>query len=140
MFVPYNLPAYYRVRRARTTPPALEMDKSMMGMMYGWMFKFYMLDRFMSFMAIDGWNTDAYADVRAGRNVEARWLPTDAMLEISHAIRRDGALTCDNCHGPGRRAGLGSPGLHTGRDRRLGGGPLSPLRDDAPPGPRRWRG
>ena len=38
--------------------------------------------------------------MRAGKKVEPRWLPTDAMLEISHAIRREGALTCDDCHGP----------------------------------------
>lgn len=100
MFVPYNLPAYYR----DGDPDAaarLEMDKSMMGMMYGWMFKIYMLDRFMSYMAIDGWNTGSYEDVRAGRKVEPRWLPTDAMLEISHGIRLEGALDCNDCHGPG---------------------------------------
>ena len=74
------------------------MDKSMMGMMYGWLFKFYMLDKFMSFMAIDGWNPHSYVDVRAGKQVEPRWLPTDAMMEISHAIRRRGALTCEQCH------------------------------------------
>ena len=99
MFVPYNLPAYYK----DGDPDAAarrEMEKSMMGMMYGWMFKIYMLDRFMDFMAIDGWNTAAYADVAAGRNVEPRWLPTDAMMELSHGIRREGALTCDRCHGP----------------------------------------
>jgi hypothetical protein len=77
------------------------MDKSMMGMMYGWMFKFYLLDKFMSFMEVDGWNTHSYVDVRAGKQVEPRWLPTDAMLEISHAIRREGALTCNECHGVG---------------------------------------
>jgi hypothetical protein len=64
------------------------------------MFKFYMLDKFMSFMSIDGWDTGSYSDVRAGNNVDARWLPNDAMLEISHAIRLEGALTCKNCHGP----------------------------------------
>ena len=99
MFVPYNLPDYYRNGNP-TQAARLEMDKSMMGMMYGWMFKFYMLDRFMSYMAIDGWNTGSREDVRAGRNMEPRWLPTDAMLEISHAIRLEGALSCDDCHGP----------------------------------------
>jgi len=99
MFVPYNLPAYYRTGDPDAAA-RLEMDKSMMGMMYGWMFKIYMLDRFMEFMAVDGWNTAAYADVKAGRNVDPRWLPTDAMMELSHGIRREGALTCDRCHGP----------------------------------------
>ncbi len=99
MFVPYNLPEYYRFGNPDAAA-RLEMEKSMMAMMYGWMFKFYMLDRFMSYMAIDGWDTDAYSDVHAGRNVEPRWIPTDASLEISHGIRREG-LTCNDCHGPG---------------------------------------
>jgi len=98
MFVPYNLPAYYRDGDPDAAARA-EMDKSMMGMMYGWMFKLYMLDRFMGYMAIDGWNTGSYDDVRAGRRVEPRWIPTDAMLEISHGVRREGALTCGRCHG-----------------------------------------
>lgn len=99
MFVPYNLPEYYQFGKA-TQAARVEMDKSMMGMMYGLMFKYYMLDKFMSFMAIDGWDTSAYSDVMAGRNMEPRWLPNDAMLEISHGIRLEGALTCHNCHGP----------------------------------------
>jgi len=99
MFVPYNLPSYYRFGKPDEAA-RLEMDKSMMGMMYGWMFKIYMLDRFMSYMGIDGWNTASFVDVRAGKMVEARWLPTDAMLEISHGIRLEGALDCADCHGP----------------------------------------
>jgi len=99
MFVPYNLPAYYRDGDPLAAARA-EMDKPMMKMMYGWMFKFYLLDRFMSYMAIDGWDTGSYEDVRAGRQVEARWLPNDAMLEISHGIRLEGALDCGDCHGP----------------------------------------
>ncbi len=97
MFVPYNLPAYYR----DGDPDAaarLEVAKPMMGMMYGWLFKFYMMDRFMSYMDIDGWDTGAYADVQAGRRVAARWLPQDAMLELSHGIRLEGALNCADCH------------------------------------------
>ena len=99
MFVPYNLPTYYRTGNPDQAARQ-EMDKSMMKMMYGWMFKIYLLDKFMSFMDIDNWDTAAYEDVRAGRQVEPRWIPTDAMLEISHGIRLDGALTCDRCHGP----------------------------------------
>jgi hypothetical protein len=99
MFVPYNLPVYYR-----TGDPDLaaktEMEKSMMKKMYGFMFDKYMMDKFMTFMSIDGWDTGAYDDVLNGRHVEPRWMPNDAMLEISHAIRRAGALTCNNCHNP----------------------------------------
>jgi hypothetical protein len=99
MFVPYNLPEYYRYGNPEAAA-RLEMEKSMMGMMYGLMFKYYMLDRFMSYMAIDGWDTGTFTDVHAGRNVQARWIPNDASLEISHGIRLEGALTCHNCHGP----------------------------------------
>jgi len=99
MLVPYNLPAYYRF--GSPDPAArVEMDRRLMRLLYARMFNFYMLDRFMSYMAVDSWNTHSYVDVRAGKKVEPRWLPTDAMMEINHAIRLDGALTCDNCHGP----------------------------------------
>ena len=97
MFVPYNLPTYYATGDPDRAA-SIEMDKSMMVMMYGFMFKYYMLDKFMSFMSVDEWNTGSYEDVREIRNVEPRWIPQDASLEISHAIRREGALTCSNCH------------------------------------------
>lgn len=99
MFVPYNLPDYYK--NGNPDKAAMkEMEKSMMKMMYGWMFKFYMMDKFMSFMDVDDWNTKAYSDVSKGNNVDPRWIPQDAMMEISHAIRRKGALMCTNCHNP----------------------------------------
>jgi len=69
-------------------------------MMYGKMFKFYLMDEFMSFMGAEGWNAGSYEDVKAMKNVEARWIPMDASMEISHAIRREGSLTCVDCHSP----------------------------------------
>ena len=73
-------------------------EQSMMKKMYGPMFDIYMMNKFLKYMNTDGWNTKAYKDVLAGENVEARWLPNDAMLEISHSIRKDGALSCRDCH------------------------------------------
>ena len=70
----------------------------MMKMMYGFMFDKYLMDKFLRFMDVDCWDTKAYDDVAAGKKVESRWLPNDAMLEISHSIRREGALTCSPCH------------------------------------------
>ncbi len=52
----------------------------------------------MSFMDADQWNGGAYNDASQLKNVEARWIPQDASMEISHAIRREGALSCNNCH------------------------------------------
>jgi len=93
------LPTYYTTGDPDKAASA-EMEHSMMGRMYGWMFKYYMMDKFMSFMDVDGWNTKAYSDVLANEKVDPRWIPQDAMMEISHAIRRDGALMCANCHNP----------------------------------------
>ncbi|HBC46968.1 MAG TPA: hypothetical protein DCZ43_07980 [candidate division Zixibacteria bacterium] len=99
MFIPYNLPTYYQTGNPDQAAQK-EMGKSMMAMMYGWMFKFYLMDKFMSFMDVNHWNTGAYQDAKNLKHVEPRWIPQDASLEISHAIRKKGALTCDNCHGP----------------------------------------
>jgi hypothetical protein len=99
MYLPYNLPTYYRTGNADLAAQK-ELEKSMMPMMYGWMFKFYLMDKFMDFMNVAGWKTSAYSDAHSLKKVEPRWIPQDASLEISHAIRKKGALTCNNCHGP----------------------------------------
>ena len=99
MYVPYNLPVYYTTGDADKAASA-EMKKSMRKMMYGTMFKYYMMDKFMSFMGADSWHTGSYDDVVSLKHVEPRWIPTDASLEISHSIRREGALSCGDCHSP----------------------------------------
>jgi hypothetical protein len=97
MYVPYNLPTYY-LTGCPDEAAQVEMRHPMMRMMYGWMFDIYMMDKFMGFMDIDGWNNDAYDKVANMSETEARWIPQDASLEISHAVRREGALTCNRCH------------------------------------------
>ncbi len=99
MYIPYNLPTYY-LTGSPDSAAKVEMQKPIMKRLYGWMFKFYMMDKFMGFMDVDEWNTGAYKDASQLVKVEPRWIPQDASLEISHAIRRDGALTCDRCHSP----------------------------------------
>jgi len=99
MYLPYNLPTYYKTGDPGKAA-SVEMGHPMMEKMYGWMFEVYMMDKFMEFMDADGWNTDSYEDAKNLRHVEARWIPQDALLEASHAIRREGALTCDRCHSP----------------------------------------
>ena len=99
MYLPYNLPTYYKTGNPDKAA-MVEMANPMMKMMYGWMFKVYMMNEFMDFMNIDDWNTSAYEQASKIEKVEARWIPQDALLEISHAIRKDGALTCNNCHAP----------------------------------------
>jgi hypothetical protein len=99
MYLPYNLATYY-ITGNPDSAAATEMRHPMMKKMYGWMFTAYMMDKFMRFMDVDGWNRGAYDDAASLRHVEARWIPQDANLEISHAIRKTGALTCINCHSP----------------------------------------
>ena len=97
MYIPYNLPVYYTSGSADLAAQK-ELEKSMMKMMYGPLFKYYMMDKFMRFMDTDAWHTSAYKDAHSLRKAQARWIPNDAMLEISHAIRKEGALTCTDCH------------------------------------------
>lgn len=99
MYLPYNLPTYYTTGDPDKAAE-VEMAKSMMKRMYGWMFKFYLMDAFMAYMDVPTWNTGAYDDASHIRKVAARWIPQDASLEISHAIRREGALSCNRCHAP----------------------------------------
>ncbi len=97
MYLPYNLPTYY-LTGDPDAAASKEMQHDMMKKMYGWMFDVYMMDKFMRFMDIDGWNRCAYNDAANIRQAEPRWIPVDALLEVSHAVRREGALTCNNCH------------------------------------------
>jgi hypothetical protein len=105
MYVPYNLPTYFKTGNPEQAA-STEMEKSMMKRMYGWMFQVYMMNKFMTFMDdgtgkyLSGWNKDSYDDVASmvEGKVEARWIPQDAAMEISHAIRLKGALTCKDCH------------------------------------------
>lgn len=99
MFIPYNFPTYYTTGNADLAAQK-EMQKSMMKMMYGRMFDIYLMNKFMTFMDAKGWNTSSYNDVLNMRKVEPRWLPNNASMEIDHAIRRKGALSCANCHNP----------------------------------------
>jgi hypothetical protein len=97
MYLPYDLPVYYASGNPDSAA-ASEMEHPMMKMMYGWLFKEYIMNSFMGFMDVDGWNTAAYRDAEVLKDVQPRWIPQDASIEISHAIRKKGALTCDNCH------------------------------------------
>lgn len=99
MYVPYNLPTYYRTGNPDQAAQR-EMEKSMMKRMYGWMFDVYLMGKFMEFMDVKDWRTGAYDDVRNLKHVEPRWIPNDAMLEISHAIRCEESLSCADCHSP----------------------------------------
>jgi hypothetical protein len=51
-------------------------------------------------MDVEGWDTAPYEALKAGEGMDARYLPVEASMEISHAIRKDGSLACGDCHSP----------------------------------------
>ena len=93
MLLPFDYNVYYEtgdpkaaVRKAAEDP--------LIKMMYGRVFKMYMMDDFMHYMGIDkGWT------IPFSGNIEARWMRQDATLMVNHSITRD-ALKCEACHAP----------------------------------------
>jgi hypothetical protein len=71
MYLPYDLTTYYTMDYPDKAAQK-EVEKSMMKMMYGPMFKYETMYEFMSFMDINGWNVAAYNDVVAIKKVEPR--------------------------------------------------------------------
>ena len=61
-------------------------------MMYGAMFKYYMMNRFMAYMRVDGWNTNFSMD-----RIAPYPMRNEGMLMINHAIQKTGR-TCNECH------------------------------------------
>lgn len=99
MYVPYNFPIYYETGDADRAAQ-VEAAKPMFRMLYGPLFKFYLMNRFMQFMNVPRWNMKAYRDVVSLARVEARWLPENASMEVNHAVRATDALRCEQCHAP----------------------------------------
>jgi hypothetical protein len=67
----------------------------MMKKMYGSLFKMYLMDRFMTYMRVDGWNTEF--DMERIAPVAMR---NEGELMVNHAIQAQGR-TCKDCHSPG---------------------------------------
>jgi len=69
-------------------------DKPIMQMMYGQMFKLYLMDRFMAYMGIDGWNT--HFDMK---RIAPSPMRNEGNLMVNHGISKTGR-TCAECHTP----------------------------------------
>ncbi len=68
------------------------MQDPIIQLMYGRVFKAYMMDDFMHYMGIGkGWT------IPFGGNVEAKWMRQDATLMLSHSVTKD-AFQCAQCH------------------------------------------
>ncbi|MDE3172996.1 MAG: cytochrome c3 family protein [Gemmatimonadota bacterium] len=61
-------------------------------LMYGRVFKMYMMDDFMRYMGIEkGWT------IPFSGQIEAKWMRQDATLMLSHSVTKD-AFQCAQCH------------------------------------------
>jgi hypothetical protein len=68
------------------------MEDPIIKMMYGTIFKMYMMDKFMYYMGIDkGWT------IPFSGKIEGKWMRQDATLMLNHSITKD-AMKCESCH------------------------------------------
>ena len=91
MLLPFDYNVYYETGDAQASVRKAVEDP-LIQMMYGRAFKFYMMDDFMHYMAIDkGWT------IPFKGKIEGKWMRQDATLMLNHSITRD-AFTCTSCH------------------------------------------
>jgi hypothetical protein len=91
MLLPFDYATYYE-----TGDPVAAVAKAanspIMRKMYGPMFKWYMMDDFMKYMAVDGWNTRF--DIE---KIAPTPMRNEATLMINHSIQKAGRR-CNECH------------------------------------------
>jgi hypothetical protein len=91
MLLPFDYATYYT-----TGDPVAAVAKAaqspIMRKMYGAMFKWYMMDDFMKYMAVAGWDT--HFDIQ---RIAPTAMRNEATLMINHAIQKQGRA-CDECH------------------------------------------
>jgi hypothetical protein len=93
MLLPFDYNTYYETGNPRNAALRAVNDP-IIKLMYGRMFKAYMMDAFMHYMGIQkGWTIPF-----SGR-LEPRWMRQDATLMLNHSITKD-ALQCRDCHAP----------------------------------------
>ena len=91
MLLPFDYVTYYTTGDPVASVAAAA-QSPIMRKMYGAMFKWYLMDDFMKYMAVDGWDT--HFDIQ---NVAPTPMRNEATLMINHAIQRSGR-TCNECH------------------------------------------
>jgi hypothetical protein len=93
MILPVDYYTYYTTGDPVASVKAAT-DRPIMKMMYGAMFKYYLMDRFMAYMGIDGWNTDF--DMK---RIAPSAMRNEGNLMVNHGISSTGR-TCVECHSP----------------------------------------
>lgn len=94
MILPIDYRVYYQTGDAEAAVETAA-NSPIMKKMYGVLFKMYLMDRFMAYMRVDGWNTDF--DMKRIAPVAMR---NEGELMVNHAIQAQGRI-CKDCHSPG---------------------------------------
>jgi len=91
MLLPFDYNVYYETGKP-VDSVMKAVDDPLIKLMYGNMFKYYMMDKFMYFMGIEkGWT------IPFSKKIEPKWMRQDATLMINHSITKE-AMNCDSCH------------------------------------------
>jgi len=93
MILPIDYNVYYGTGDA-VAAVKTALERPIMRMMYQPMFKYYLMDRFMAYMAVPGW--DMNFDINA---IAPREMRNEGNLMINHAIQKTGR-SCAECHSP----------------------------------------
>ena len=93
MILPVDYRVYYQTGDAVAAVDAA-LNSPIMQKMYGNMFKYYLMDRFMDYMRVDGWDTRF--DIE---QIAAAPMRNEGELMVNHAIQAKGRI-CGDCHAP----------------------------------------
>lgn len=93
MILPIDYQVYYQTGDA-VAAVETAVNSPIMKKMYGTLFKVYLMDRFMAYMRVDGWDTDFDID-----RIAAVAMRNEGELMVNHAIQAQGR-TCNDCHSP----------------------------------------
>ncbi len=91
MLLPFDYNTYYETGDPKAAV-LKAVEHPLIQKMYGPVFKAYMMDQFMAYMNVDGWNTNFDPN-----KIEPRWMRQDATLMINHGIQAQGR-SCNDCH------------------------------------------
>lgn len=91
MILPVDYAVYYQTGDAVAAVEAA-LETPIMKKMYGGMFKLYLMDRFMDYMRVDGWDTGFDLE-----RIAPAPMRNEGELMVNHAIQAQGR-TCDDCH------------------------------------------
>jgi hypothetical protein len=93
MILPVDYAVYYQTGDA-VAAVQTAVDSPIMQKMYGRLFKLYLMDRFMAYMRVEGWDTDFDID-----RIAPVAMRNEGELMVNHAIQAQGRI-CGDCHSP----------------------------------------